>query len=35
MKTAEDVRNVVVSAYQGRPVYLGDVATIVDGPPHA
>ena len=33
LKTAEDVRNVVVSAYQGRPVYLGDVATVVDGPP--
>ena len=33
LKTAEDVRNVVVSAYMGRPVYLRDVATIVDGPP--
>jgi multidrug efflux pump subunit AcrB len=33
LRTAEDVRNVVVSAYQGRPVYLGDVATVVDGPP--
>ena len=33
LKTAEDVRNVVVSAYQGRPVYLGDVANVVDGPP--
>ncbi|BBO86319.1 multidrug transporter AcrB [Desulfosarcina ovata subsp. sediminis] len=33
LKTAEDVRNVVVAAHQGRPVYLGDVATIQDGPP--
>ncbi len=33
LKTAEDVRNVVVAAYRGRPVYLGDVATISDGPP--
>ena len=33
LKTAEDVRNVVVAAHQGRPVYLRNVATIVDGPP--
>ena len=33
LKTSDDVRNVVVSAYQGRPVYLSDVATIADGPP--
>jgi multidrug efflux pump subunit AcrB len=33
LKTPEDVRNVVVAAHQGRPVYLGDVATISDGPP--
>ena len=33
LKTAEDVRNVVVAAHQGRPVYLRDVATIADGPP--
>ncbi|MEE4113042.1 MAG: efflux RND transporter permease subunit, partial [Desulfobacteraceae bacterium] len=33
LKTPDDVRNVVVAAHQGRPVYLGDVATIADGPP--
>ena len=33
LKTPDDVRNVVVAARQGRPVYLGDVATISDGPP--
>jgi multidrug efflux pump subunit AcrB len=33
LKTPEDVGNVVVAAHQGRPVYLGDVATISDGPP--
>ncbi|MFH1487894.1 MAG: efflux RND transporter permease subunit, partial [Pseudomonadota bacterium] len=31
-KTAEDVENVVVHAYNGRPVYLRDVATVHDGP---
>ncbi len=33
LKTSDDVRNVVVAAHQGRPVYLRDVATIADGPP--
>jgi multidrug efflux pump subunit AcrB len=33
LKTPEDVKNVVVAAHQGRPVYLGDVATISAGPP--
>ncbi|WP_319523349.1 efflux RND transporter permease subunit [uncultured Desulfosarcina sp.] len=33
LQTPEDVRNVVVAAHKGRPVYLGDVATISDGPP--
>ena len=33
LKTPEDVKNVVVAAHQGRPVSLGDVATISDGPP--
>ncbi|MBN1841434.1 MAG: efflux RND transporter permease subunit [Deltaproteobacteria bacterium] len=28
----EDVSRVVVAIYEGRPVYLGDVATIEDGP---
>ncbi|QSV46370.1 efflux RND transporter permease subunit [Geobacter benzoatilyticus] len=29
---AEDARRLVVSARDGRPVYLSDVATVVDGP---
>ena len=33
LKTPEDFRNVVVAAHQGRPICLGDVATISDGPP--
>jgi multidrug efflux pump subunit AcrB len=33
LKNVEDVKNVVVAARQGRPVYLGDVASISDGPP--
>ncbi|WP_246805237.1 efflux RND transporter permease subunit [Desulfosarcina cetonica] len=33
LKTADDVWHVVVASYKGRPVYLGDVATVVDGPP--
>ena len=32
LKTADDVRRVVVGVHQGRPVYLGDVATVTDGP---
>jgi multidrug efflux pump subunit AcrB len=31
LQTAEDVGNVVVGVYSGKPVYLRDVATIVDG----
>ncbi|HEX7569718.1 MAG TPA: efflux RND transporter permease subunit [Verrucomicrobiae bacterium] len=31
LQTADDVGNVVVSAYSGKPVYLRDVADIVDG----
>ncbi len=33
LKTTEDVKNVVLTAHQGRPVYLSDVADIQDGPP--
>jgi multidrug efflux pump subunit AcrB len=33
LKTLDDVKNVVVAAYQGHPVYLRDVAEIKDGPP--
>jgi multidrug efflux pump subunit AcrB len=32
LRTAEDVGSVVVEAAAGRPVYLRDVSTIVDGP---
>ena len=30
--TAEDISGLVVAVHEGRPVYLGDVATISDGP---
>ncbi len=32
IKDAEDARRLVVGVFNGRPVYLGDVATVVDGP---
>lgn len=32
LKTVEDVKSVVVGVHNGRPVYLRDVANIVDGP---
>ncbi len=32
LKDAEDVERVVISAHNGRPVYLRDVATVIDGP---
>jgi multidrug efflux pump subunit AcrB len=32
LRTADEVADVVVGVYQGRPVYLRDVATVVDGP---
>jgi len=31
-RSAEEVRRAVVAVYMGRPVYLGDVAEVVDGP---
>ena len=31
-RTVEDVAGLVVSVYEGRPVYLSDVATVSDGP---
>ena len=31
-RTADEVGNAVVGVYEGRPVYLRDVATITDGP---
>jgi multidrug efflux pump subunit AcrB len=33
--SADDVRNMVVGAYEGRPVYLRDVSEIYDGPAEA
>jgi multidrug efflux pump subunit AcrB len=33
LQTLEDVKNVVVNVHNGKPVYLRDVAEIVDGPP--
>ncbi|GAB4235251.1 MAG: efflux RND transporter permease subunit [Acidobacteriota bacterium] len=32
LQSAEDVGNVVVSVYEGRPVFLKDIAAIEDGP---
>lgn len=29
----EDVRNLIVGQHENRPIYLGDIATITDGPP--
>ncbi|XHR31214.1 MAG: efflux RND transporter permease subunit [Chthoniobacteraceae bacterium] len=31
LETADDVRNVVVGVYNGKPIYLKDVAEVVDG----
>ncbi|MDH3320504.1 MAG: efflux RND transporter permease subunit, partial [Betaproteobacteria bacterium] len=33
LETAADVAGLVVGAHDGRPVYLSDVASVVDGPP--
>ncbi len=35
LRTAEDVGSVVIGAFNNRPVYLRDVASIVDGPEEA
>ena len=32
LQTANDVRHIVVGVHNGRPIYLGDVATVTDGP---
>jgi multidrug efflux pump subunit AcrB len=32
LRDAEDVKKVLVGLHEGRPVYLGDVAEIIDGP---
>lgn len=31
--SADDVRNQIIGVYQGRPIYVSDVATVTDGPP--
>ena len=33
LSSADDLKRVMVGNHAGRPIYLGDVATIVDGPP--
>ncbi|NOQ46786.1 MAG: AcrB/AcrD/AcrF family protein, partial [Desulfobulbaceae bacterium] len=33
LKTAQDVRKLVVGTHQGRPVFLEDIAEVIDGPP--
>ena len=35
IRNADDAKRIVVSAHNGRPVYLGDVASITDGPQEA
>ncbi len=32
LRSAEDVRNVVVSIFENRPVYLREIAEVIDGP---
>lgn len=32
-RSVEDVRNLIVGQHESRPIYLGDIANIVDGPP--
>ncbi|HUV13107.1 MAG TPA: efflux RND transporter permease subunit, partial [Acidobacteriota bacterium] len=32
LRSAEDVRNVIVSTHESRPVYLREVAEVIDGP---
>jgi multidrug efflux pump subunit AcrB len=32
IRNADDARRIVIAAVNGRPVYLGDVTTIIDGP---
>ena len=35
LTSAEEIRHLVVGVYQGRPVYLRDVANVIDGPSEA
>ncbi len=32
LKSAGDIKRIVIGVYGGKPVYLGDVATVIDGP---
>ena len=32
-RSIKDVRKLIVGQHEGRPIYLGDIASIVDGPP--
>ncbi|HAU56726.1 MAG TPA: AcrB/AcrD/AcrF family protein [Comamonadaceae bacterium] len=33
LASAEDIKRLIVGSHAGRPIYLGDVAHVVDGPP--
>jgi len=33
LSSAQDLKRVIVGSHAGRPIYLGDVAQVVDGPP--
>jgi multidrug efflux pump subunit AcrB len=33
LQSAADVKSLVVGAYEQRPVYVSDIATVIDGPP--
>ncbi len=35
LQSAKDVRDLVAGVHDGQPVYLADIATVVDGPPPA
>lgn len=34
LTSAQELRQLIVGSHGGRPIYLGDVAQVVDGPPH-
>lgn len=33
LSSAQDLKRVIVGSHAGRPIYLGDVAQVIDGPP--
>lgn len=33
LSSAEDLKRLIVGSHAGRPIYLGDVAQVIDGPP--